>query len=336
MRLAAFFVVLAGVLGLGAVPAGAQTSTITLSFTDTLDTALTAVDENNGAATVRVVATASSAPSSNVSVTVTVGASGGTATSGACTGSGMSRSCIGDYEVSASSVTVTISSGVTSGSADVTVTPYADTVTEGHETIKFTGSASGHTVNGADLTITDDDIDIVLSVEPTRVGESASAQTVTVTAAFAGTSSILTSATDVTVTVAGGTNGATLGASGDFTTDKTNNQFTVTIPAGGVSGTATFQITARADGTYEGPEKVTLSGTATVGGTAVTTSAELTILDAFFPITLSLTDTSDSALTAVGEDDGATTVRVVATVPSGTERATGFWRYGVGRYGLRE
>ena len=160
MKLSAFAAVVLGlVLVLSAVPAGAQTTTIALSFTDTTDSVLTAVGEDGGAQTVRVVATASSAVSSNVSVTVTVGASGGTATAGSCTGSG----CTGDYEVSATSVTVTIASGGTSGSADVMVTPFADTVTEDHETVRFTGTASGYTVTQADLAITDADRIITLT-----------------------------------------------------------------------------------------------------------------------------------------------------------------------------
>ena len=160
MKLSAFVAVVLGlVLVLSAVPAGAQTTTIALSFTDTSDSALTAVGEDGGVQTVRVVATASSAVSSNVEVTVTVGASGGTATAGSCTGSG----CTGDYEASASSVTVTIASGGTSGSADVMVTPFADTVTEDHETVRFTGAASGYTVTQADLAITDADRIITLT-----------------------------------------------------------------------------------------------------------------------------------------------------------------------------
>ena len=558
--------------GWAAVPAGAQTPTITLSFTDTSGGALTAVGEDDGAQTVRVVATAGSAPSSAVSVSVSVGASGSTATSGATN----------DYTRSSSSATVTIASGSTSGYADVTITPNSDRVTENHETIKFTGTATGYTVTGADLsitdadrlvvltlsdsaipeapgssgsnaynrtltatlsgptstgnesstsstysgtavrfrptmspgtasygydltrsdinwsrqgqavalwitisngtvtatsasfsittysnavaegnetftmdttsltsgfqgvsakgtimdadsavtltisasslsegsdgsgltvsasfgdgsttssvissdtvvelsvaagtaqaadftyaptvpnsvtipantlsstasgtlsglsvaddavvegpetltvtgsnangadgtaslTITDDDSAISLSVNPAGVVESATAQTVTVTAAFAGTSSSLTGATAVTVTVAGGggADGATLGAAGDFTTDQTGNSFTVSIAAGSVSGNAAFDITARADSTVEGTEKVDLSGSATVGGAAATVNgAELEIVDNLVPIALSFTDPSGSALTAVGEDDGAQTVRVVATASS--------------------
>ena len=53
------------------------------------------------------------------------------------------------------------------------------------------------------LTIYDDDADIELEVSPSSVEEQATAQRVTVTARFKGSSSVLTSATDVAVTVAG-------------------------------------------------------------------------------------------------------------------------------------
>ena len=574
MRRSALLAALAAVLGWGLVagagPVGAQTTTIALSFTNTSDTALTAVGEDGGAQTVRVVATASSAVSSAVSVSVTVGASGGTATSGSC--SGMPSSCTGDYGVSAASVTVTIASGDTAGSADVTVTPYSDTVTEDHETIRFTGSATGYTVNSADLaitdadrtitlslndpvfpetgaasgnnsidrdkskvvtgtlsgvtstyssairidlalisytalhpvdyswdhsfslktinipagdtsgtvtdftfrikddrvaepdetfgvtssvsgftvapavatitdmdsvvaltssgglsegsdgsgvmvsaaftapdgtaatssthgsstdvvlsvaagssdtasaadfsyspstpntvsipantvsssvsatlaglSITDDDVvegsetlslsgtlsgftvgsaslaitpsdaDVALSVSPGVVAESVSAQTVTATAAFAGSSSALASATEVTVTVAGGMggSGAVLDAAGDFTTDQVGHTFTVRIPAGAVTGSASFGVTARADGVSEGIETAALSGSAMVGGSAVTvTGAELAIADSLATFAVDDGESPPTEVTSLGEDSGTSELNLTITLPS--------------------
>ena len=274
---------------------------ITLSLTDTNDAALTTVGEAAGAQTVRVVATAPSAVGSATDVTVTVGAAGSTASGS-------------DYSVSASSVTVTIASGATSGMADVTLTPVSDSVVEGSESVRFSAPAvGGATVSPVDLAISDDDSDISLAVSPSAVPESATPRAVTVTATFAGSSSVLTSATDVTVTIAGGT--AMLGSSGDFTTDATGNMLTVSIPAGATSGSASFNLTARADGTAEGVETVDLSGSATVSGASVAvTAAVLSIADNL--IALSLTDTGGMALSAVGEDAAAQTVRVTATAPS--------------------
>ena len=102
MRLWSLFV---GVFGLAwacwgwaAVPAGAQNPTITFSFTDTSGNALTAVGEDEGAQTVRLVATASAATSSAVTVTVTIGGTGSTATIGTC----VLSICSGDYVATSS------------------------------------------------------------------------------------------------------------------------------------------------------------------------------------------------------------------------------------------
>ena len=281
---------------------------IALSLTDTSDVALGSVGEDGGSETVRVVATAPSAVASAVSVSVSVGASGSTASGS-------------DYSAP-SSATVTIASGDTSGSADITVTPTSDSVVEGDETVRFAGSAPGRDVSSVDLVIADADTGVSLAVSPEAVPEAAGAQPVTVTASFGGSSSTLTEAVDVVVTVAGGggANGATLGSTGDFTTDATGNMLTVTIAAGSVSGSGSFNITAPDESTTEGVETVALSGAATVGGSAVTvTGVDLVIADTL--IALSLTDTSDGALSAVGEDGGSETVRVVATAPSAVSNA---------------
>ncbi len=174
------------------------------------------------------------------------------------------------------------------------------------------------------LTVTDDDADITLSVSPGTVVEKADGQTVTVVAEFAGSSSVLTSATDVEVQIAGGT--ATL--TSDFTTGLANDRLTVRIPAGRTSGSKSFTLTAPDDGVTEsGGETVTFAGhgTTRVGGQTVTvTGGELTIAEPGSEVVLSLTDTqaSPEALSAVGEDGGAEMVRVTAavgTAPSGSD-----------------
>ena len=251
--------------------------TITLSFTDAQSTpaALTEVTEAGGAQVVRVVATASTATSAQVNVTVTVGASGGSA-------SGPGTGASDDYNSSAASVTFSINNGDTSGSSgDITITPADDTVVEGDETIRFTAAAvAGYqAVTAVDLTLVDnDDTAIELSLSPDGVLEHTASQSVTVTAAFTGaTDSVLAAATEVTVTVAGGAgmDGATLAAdpsspaSGDdFWTDLTSpaNQMTISIAAGSTSGSGSFGLRARADSVDEAaaPEKVALSGSATV------------------------------------------------------------------------
>ena len=212
-----------------------------------------------------------------------------------------------------------------------------DTVVEGPERLRIVGKPAlsdgnpdGQTVTLTDnqvvtfrdalahVMVTDDDADIALSVSPESVGEKAGGQSVTVVAEFAGSSSVLTSDTEVVVQVAGGT--ADLGT--DFTVSglDSDNRLRVRIPAGRTSGSKTFTLTAPDDGAVEsGGETVTFAGhgTTRVGGQEVTvTGGVLTIVDPGSEVVLSLTDAgaSPAALSAVGEDDGAQTVRVTAAV----------------------
>ena len=291
--------------------ADADLPTVTLSFDDGQSTpsAVTGVAEEGGAQTVRVVATVASA--STVAVRVALSVAAGTATETA------------DYAISATSATVTIAANQTTGySAALTVTPVSDTRAEGNETIVFSSSSGYSSVSNVSLPITDDDYSIELSVDKSAVLEYDGQQAVSVTAEFTGaTTSDLATATDVTVTVAGGSgmDGATLGTwsqsspTGDFSTDQTGNQFTVSIGAGALSGSGSFNLRAHPDSVDEaGGEKVALSGAVTG---ATVTGAEITIHDAV--VTLSFTDAAatPAALTGLGEDGGRQTVRVAAEVP---------------------
>ena len=284
---------------------------VTLSFTDgsPSPTAITSLREEGGTQTVRVKAAVDTAPAADLTVNITTG--GGSALPGAGN----------DYVSSANSAQVIIKAGETSGlSPALTITVADDTATEGGETIRFTGTVAeaGYGVRGADLTITDNDDNIVLSVSPDTIVERSTANLITVTATFAGAaSSALAADTEVTVSVAGaaGAEGAVAGPGADFTTDQTG-AFTVVIPAAQISGTQTFQLTARDDhDDAEGDEKVAVSGSALVGGAAAVTGTEITIQDPI-PVTLSFTDGSPSptAITSLREEGGTQTVRVKAAV----------------------
>ena len=312
--------------GGGSTTVVAQTPlpTISLSFTDTqtTPTAITGVSEGGGAQAVRVTATASGPTGGLVNVVVMIGDTGGTAVKGA--------GAADDYQTSRNTATLAIASGDTAGSTDITITPTSDTRVEGDETIRFTAAAvSGYQpIAAADLMLVDDDDAVTLSLSPEGVLEHGASQSVEVTATFAGTSSDLSAATEVTVTVAGGSgmDGATLAAdpsspaSGDdFWTDLTSpaNQLTVSIAAGSTSGSQSFGLTARADSVDEtaAAEKVALSGSATIGSKSITaTGTELSIYDRV--ITLGLEDSDGAELTAVGEDDGEQTMRVTASLPA--------------------
>ena len=221
-------------------------------------------------------------------VTVSVGAGGDSATEGT------------DY-AAVTAFDVTIAAGQTSGSAPFTLTPVDDTLVEGNETITVGGAATGLTVNGTSMTLTDNDGTpaINLSVDPSSVAEDAGATTVTVTAAFSNAS---TYATDTTVTVAVGDGGDSATSGTDYTPVKA---FTVTVAAGASSGSAPFMLTPVDDTLIEDDEAITISGSST-GLTVNGTSMTLTDDDGAPAINLSVDPSS------VAEDAGATTVTVTA------------------------
>ena len=94
----------------------------------------------------------------DTAVTVSVGGSG-TAIVGA------------DY-TQVSDFTVTIAANAASGTGTFTLTPANDSQVEGDETVGVSGSAAGLAVNGADLTLTDDDARaVIVSLERVSVAE---------------------------------------------------------------------------------------------------------------------------------------------------------------------
>ena len=281
------------------------------------EAALAGIAEDGEARTVRVKATAETAVTSQTTIVVNVGAMGGTTTVGTCTGSGQSRSCSsGDYDRGATTVDVTIASGGTSGTADVTITGLSDTVAEGEETIRFAGSATGFTVVPVDLKITEE---ITLTLSQSSVGESATnAGAATVTAAFSGAStSELTGATSVTLSFSEGENAE----AADFTAPGT--ALTLSIPAGSISSSATALTGLLIDGDAiaEGAESIDIGGSATgfsVSGTS------LVIADDDLGVTLK----ADTNIVTLGEQktlsEGATAaVRVRAEFTTATTNALG-------------
>ena len=172
----------------------------------------------------------------------------------------------------------------------------------------------GHAAQGADYTgfvsgvvavsVTDDDETsrkVILGLSPERVNEDAATQQVTVSATLDGAARV--EATDVAVTVAGGT--AFPGT--DFTTVQ---GFTITIPEGDRDATQSFDLTPVNDNRAEGDE------TLVVGGT----TADLTVDSA----TLTLVDDDEQGVTrsvqalAVDEENSETYTLVLDSQPSGT------------------
>ena len=188
-----------------------------------------------------------------------------------------------------------------------------------------TGDVSD-TVNGATLTITDDDAapgDIGLTLSSTSVAESASATTITVTAALGGSTRFAADKA-ITVEVGASTDGATEGTDYDTVAD-----FTITLSAGSASVTGTFSIDPTQDVLDEGTgESVSVSGdTGDVSDTV--NGATLTITDddaAPGDIGLTLSSTS------VAESASATTVTVTAAL-GGSTRFSGGQGYNRGSWG---
>ena len=270
--------------------------TVTVTDDDTAPTAITltaspgSVLESASGTTVTVTATLDGSVTLGAATEVIVSVGGGTATSGT------------DY-AAVEAFTVTIPAERTSGTGTFNLTPAQDSVSEGDETIDVTGAATGFTVTKAEMTLTDDEAAptaITLTVSPVSVGEDDAETEVTVTATLDG-SVTLGTATEVTVSVSGGT-----AASG---TDYAEVEaFTVTIPKEAASGTGTFALTPTNDSVVEGDETIDVTGAA--DGFTVT-KAQVTLTD---------DDTAPTAITltaspaSVSESASGTTVTVTATL----------------------
>ena len=174
------------------------------------------------------------------------------------------------------------------------------------------------------MTITDDDTaTVTLAVDTdttdpgkqTSIGESDGAATVRVTATL---STERSADTTLTLRIDGG-DAVSTGARKDYdpSGDLTDGSVDITIAAGQTSGTADVEITPVADRFDEDDETVII-GAAASGGLSVTGDT-VTITDDDDPsttVTLVVdTDTIEMGNQAsIGESDGATTVRVTATL----------------------
>ena len=229
-------------------------------------------------------------------VTVSVGATADSATEGT------------DY-ATVNDFMLTIDAGQPSGTATFTLTVTNDTLGEGGEKVSVTGTVSGLSVRGTELTITDDDsasTEVELSVSLRWVSENAGGSPVTVTGTLDG--GARTEATTVTVSV-----GATADSATEGTDYATVNDFTLTISAGEPSGTATFTLTVTNDTLGEGAETISVAGRTTVSGLSVS-GTELTITDddsASTEVELSV------SLRSVSENAGGSPVTVTGTLDGG-------------------
>ena len=249
------------------------------------------------------------AGATTVAVTATVGGGTTYATDQrvGVTVSGSGNSAVVGFDP-VSGFDITVPAGEATGSATFTLTPEDNVIDEADETITITGT-HGETSLMATLTLTDDDAPptgITLSVNPVTIHEDAGATSVTVTTTVEGGTAYATEQR-VGVTVSGSGNSAVVGF------DPVSG-FDITVPAGDVTGSATFTLTPEDNVIDEADETITITGTH--GETSV--MATLKLIDDDAPptgITLSVNPV------AIHEGAGATTVTVTATVEGGTAYA---------------
>ena len=204
------------------------------------------VTESGAPTTVNVTASLDRGPRREpTAIEVTVGAAHDSATSGV------------DYRT-VEDLNMTIRSGATSATGSFTLAPTNDTQGEGDERISLTGSAGELTLTGTQVTIVDDEppSEVALEVSPASIGENAGATRVEVTARLKGT--VRPDATIVTVVVGHADDDATQGTDYQMVDD-----LTLTIPAQSMRATSRFTLTPTNDNIREGPETVSVTGSAT-------------------------------------------------------------------------
>ena len=230
-------------------------------------------------------------------VTVSVGAQGDSAVGGT------------DY-VAVDDFEIMIPAGAPSATGRFTLDPENDDIAEGSKTVSVTGSLSGRTVTPTEITITDDDasLSVTLSVSPSAVAEDVrTAPEVAVTATVNGGRTFVGEQT-VTVSV---------GAQGDSATEGTDyaavDDFEIMIPAGAPSATGRFTLDPEDDGITEGSETVSVTGSLS-GRTVTPAMVTITDDDTSLSVTLSVSPVT------VAEDVRTApevTVTVTATVNGG-------------------
>ena len=275
----------------------ATTTDTTLTLVDdeqtsiTLSTTTESIFEHLSYSHLSVTATRPSSTASAVTVTVSLGASGDSATKGV------------DY--TGDDFTITIPANGTSASSNFTISGIPDTqFSEGTETVSFVGTATGYRVTDTSIGLLNVASTIGLSASVSSVSEADGATTVTVTATRGSTSG----KTGVLATVGGGT--ATAGT--DYQTD--GGSFWVNIANGSSSGTRTFTLTPIQDALLESDETIRVTSTSCYSWGSY----------ACPPATITLTDAQTIALSAspsrISEGAPGTQVAVTATGTMPTPR----------------
>ena len=250
---------------MGTSTPGIASAQITLTDDDATPTSVTlsvnptSITENGGARTVAVTATVDGGTLFANTVTVAVDVDGYD-----------SQGRVNFSQVA--SFNISILRGAASGSGSFTLTPTNNNWDEQHGAAALTGTLLDLTVNGASVTITDDDAaptGVALSVDESTIAEGAGATSVTVTATVQGSTRYGSDRT-VTVSQAGSGDANVVG----YTATAPE---AITIAAGAASSTTTFMLTPTDDATDEFNETVTVSGSG--AGVASFSSASITLTD---------------------------------------------------------
>ena len=259
------------------------------------------ISENGGSST--VTATLDRPSSQGTTVTVTAAAE--------------TPAVAGDFRLSGTRLT--IPAGQTGSTGSVTVSGVNNDVTGPEKRVTVSGAAENAQgivqPQAVDLTITDDEQPstmVTLSLSPAEISEGAigPARTVTVTAELNGAAR----PTDTAVAIEVYADTATVGT--DFTAVS---DFTVTIPAGQRSGSATFTLPVLDDVIDEPDETVRVTGSLSAPGLVLVQppgGLTLTIEDDEPEPQVTLVLTPDS----ISEDGGSTTV--TATLDSASTQQT--------------
>ena len=205
-----------------------------------------------------------------------------------------------DYQISETTIEMTIEAGDNSAAYVIKVTPEDDEVDEMNETLSVTGT-SDLTVTGTEVELVDDDAtssSIALTAQPPRVSEGDGATPVGVTATL--DAGARTEETTVTVTVSGSGNADAV----DFADVQ---DFIVKIAAGERSGTGSFTLTPEDDNVDETDETLNVDGSSDLPVTADTVA----LADDDNPSAAILLSASPAR---IPEDGGAAPIQVTATL----------------------
>ena len=278
----------------GADAVGSATVTIedaeTASDTVTLSLDPAEVGESNGATDLVVTATLNE-DASPTDIVIALSFSADTAAAS-------------DY--AGGTASLTIPAGQTSATADITLTPTADTLTEDAETVTITGATTttGLTIESVDVTITDDDpLNWSVTANPAAISENGGTATVTISTGGA------TFADDQTITLSFGSDTtATSGTDFTIAVDGTDVAlpYDLTLAAG--DHEITVSVTGEDDAHGDPDETIELE--ATWSG-SVRAAGNIDLNDDETPsdeVNLSV------APNEVGESDGATTLTVTGTL----------------------